>query len=345
MKNSYIAKNIMQIVHNFWFAYKHRHLKSRRKILYALTPPPYLQNIGDHAQVVAIRAWMKKHFPKMPIIEMQKDEVNYFLPALKWLIQPDDIIFLHSGGNLGDRGIWSEGRRRLLISTFTKNKIVSLPQTIYFSDTPMGRKEKENTRRIYAMHPNLTVIARDLHSGELAEELFPNAKTFCIPDFVLSLPLRKTEKTHDPIKVLLCLRNDSESVLTEDQKKKMDQILPYECIYYDTTQAEPIEINKREAVLEQALDLFCAAELVITDRFHGVIFAVVCQKPCVVLRTIDHKLTSGLDWFKDVPFVMLARNVEEIPLLAEKCLAVKTRGVPDWNAKYFDKLPERIEMR
>ena len=199
----HIASNLARVpkhprTYNLWFAYVRRRLRHRRKILYAITPPPRLNNVGDHAQVIAIHIWLKKNFPRLPIIEMDKDQARYYLPALRWLIQPDDIVFLHSGGNLGDRGIWSESIRRLLISTFTRNQIVSLPQTIYFSDTSNGNKEREKTRRIYATHPNLTIIARDPQSGELATELFPKAQTFCMPDFVLSLPSIPSETKNNP---------------------------------------------------------------------------------------------------------------------------------------------------
>lgn len=340
-----VVKILARIPRNFWFAYTHRHLRPERKIIYALTPPPRLKNVGDHAQAVAIHAWLRKHFPELPVIEMDKDQARYYLPALRWLVQPSDVLFLHSGGNLGDRGIWSESIRRLLISTFTRNQIVSLPQTIYFSATSTGRKERENTRRIYAVHPNLTIIDRDPRSGELAAELFPKAQTFCTPDFVLSLPPSQPGKRNNPPKVLLCLRLDDESVLSTDQRGEIADCLPYQCTYYDTTLATPIEVSEREVVLKRTLDLFRASDVVITDRYHGLIFAVLCRKPCVVLRTVDHKLTSAMHWFKDVPFVVFAQDLDELPSLVECCLAVESRQVPDWNTKYFDKIPELIGLR
>ncbi|WP_158631899.1 polysaccharide pyruvyl transferase family protein [Chroococcidiopsis cubana] len=298
-----------------------------------------MKNVGDHAQVIAIQIWLKKHFPKLPLIEMDKNQVRYFLPALKWLVQPDDVLFLHSGGNLGDRGMWSERVRRLVILAFPKNQIISLPQTIYFSDTPTGRREQENTRTIYATHPNLTIIGRDQRSGELAAELFPKAQTFCMPDFVLSLSPSQSDKRNNPPKVLLCMRLDDESALTAEQRREIAICLPYQCTYYDTTLAEPIKVSERKVVLEDALSLFRAFDVVVTDRYHGLIFAVLCRKPCVVLRTVDHKLTSAMYWFKNVPFVTFAQELADIPSVVESCLAIKTQEVPNWNAEYFDKIP------
>lgn len=253
-------------------------------------------------------------------------------------------MFLHSGGNLGDRGIWSESIRRLIIFAFPKNQIISLPQTIYFSNTPTGEKERENTRAIYDTHPHLTIIGRDLHSGALATELFPKAQTFCMPDFVLSLPPSQPQPKNDPLQVLLYLRLDDESTLTAQQRQEIAKSLPYQCTYYDTTIDESIAASKREAVLELTLELFRAADVVVTDRYHGTIFSILCRKPCIVLRTVDHKLTSAMFWFKNVSFVSFAQDVADIPALVEHSLAISSYEAPDWNAEYFDKIPGLIGL-
>lgn len=346
-----ITNTIQQIVtapkwlaDNLAFAYNQRHLKHQPKIIYSLTPPPYLKNIGDHAQVVAIRAWLDKHFPQLPVLEMDKDRGHYFLPALGWLVNPADIFFLHSGGNLGDRATWSEGMRREVIRNFPRNQIVSLPQTIFFSDTPKGQQEKAISRRIYHRHPNLTVIGRDPRSGELAAELFPQAKTFCMPDFVLSLPPRQASVRHDPPQILLCLRLDVESALTPEQRQAIGDRLPYECTYYDTTLEKAIAVEHREATLDATLNQFLAADVVVTDRYHGLIFTVLCQKPCVVLRTVDHKLTSAIHWFKDLPQVMFAQDLAEIPELVERCLQVSNHQTIDWSEIYFDRIPQLVGL-
>lgn len=326
------------------FAFRNRSIRRVRKIIYIVTPPPYLPNIGDHAQIIAIRRWMKKHFPDLPVIELDMDQCKWYLPAIRWLIHPEDLIFCHSGGNLGDRGIWCESRRRLYIRAFPKNRIISLPQTIYFSNTPFGRREEENTRRIYAAHQNLTIIARDPRSGEVAGELFPRAATFCIPDFVLALPPLETDRSKKSGKVLLCLRQDIESALTAEDQALIPGLIPYRTSRFDTTFSRAIKVKDRDALLAKTLDYFSSFDAIITDRYHGVIFAVICRIPCLVLPTVDHKLTSSIHWFDEIPFVIMARNLAEIPGRLEECLAAGREPVPDWNRLYFDTLPSRLEL-
>lgn len=318
-------------------------LAGRRKIIYALTPPSGLANIGDHAQVVAISRWFQAHFPDFPVLEVDKNESVQYIDVLAQAVEPGDVIFLHSGGNLGDRGVWSERARRGLITRFAKNAVVSLPQTIYFSDTEKGKAECNRTREIYAAHPNLTIIGRDAVSARLAGELFPNATTFAIPDFVLSLPMRQSTPAHAPARVLLCLRNDDESILNGDRRRQLIAAAGESATVLDTQHHAPIAIGKREAILEALLHRFSQHDIVVTDRYHGAIFSVISGKPTVVLPTVDHKLTSAIDWFSDYQNVRMVENIENIESVIAELLAVTQPAPVDWNRSYFEPLASRLK--
>jgi pyruvyl transferase EpsI len=320
---------------------KHRGLRGRPKILYALVPPASLKNVGDQAQAVAIRAWMAKHYPDRPVIEVDKRDTVRAMPALRWLVGPEDLVFIHSGGNLGDRGLWSETGRRRVIAEFRDVPVVSLPQTIFFSDTEVGRRERRTTESVYGRHPRLTVIGRDPRSAELAERLFPTARTLAMPDFVLSLP-PVTEGGLASEATLLCLRRDRESALSPDRRDALAKAVGPEVTRYDTTLSEPIPVGARAEVLKETLRLFRDHRAVVTDRYHGLIFGILTGRPTVALPTVDHKLTSAMHWFQDVRFVRLARSVEDVPALLREVEGVKDRSVPDWNTEYFDRLPGMI---
>ena len=141
----------------------------------------------------------------------------------------------------------------------------------------------------------------------------------------------------------MCLRKDDESILSSENLELLTSELPYQCSYFDTTLDAPIKVRQREKTLKKILDYFYSFDIIITDRYHGLIFAVICRKPCLVLRTVDHKLTSALDWFVDVPFVFYIEAVKSIPEHISKALSVKSFNVPDFNEKYFDKLPGKID--
>lgn len=323
---------------------QHGHLADQKKVVYALTPTPGLRNIGDHAQVVAIFDWIAKHFPGLPVVEVDKDECTKSIEGVKQVVGKEDVIVLHSGGNLGNRGMWSETARRTIISNFPNNQIISLPQTIFFSDTPEGQKQRGISEQIYRKHPDLTVIGRDPRSGELAKELFPNAKSFCIPDFVLSMePRPGKEVDRENPKVLLCLRLDDESVLKQEDREKLADSLPFETDFFDTTIPQRIERSDREYWVDDTLERFGRYDAIVTDRFHGLIFAVLTRRPTAVLRTVDHKLTSAFHWFDEVNFAKFAESPAAVEETLNEMLQVESFNAPDWNELYFDRILEHIE--
>ncbi len=315
------------------------------RAIYALTPTAGLRNVGDQAQVVAIDAWLARHYPEHRIVELDKNLVLGCIDDLKRRVTPQDLIFLHSGGNLGDRGRWSEAARRAMIAAFPDNRIVSLPQTIFFSDTPLGRHERDISRQIYGRHPHLTVMGRDDISGQIAAELFPTAQVATVPDFVLSLKAEdfalKPDQAHAD-RIMLCLRQDDESTFDQRRRLALMEALGRPATLYDTTLNHDIPAADRVRILAETLSLFAGHRAVVTDRFHGLIFAILCRKPAVVLPTVDHKLTSAMSWFKDIANVQLGRNVAEVPTLLERVLSTPVRQYPDFNALYFDRLPSLL---
>ena len=320
----------------------------RKTIIYVLTPPPYLSNIGDHGQVVAIKKWFSDFYPDNVVLEFDKEEAISETRFIRFIARKDSPIFLHSGGNMGDRGIWSETGRRKIIEAFCDHEIVSLPQTIFFSDTAKGRKELETSREIYARHPNLLITARDHRSGELAAEYFPRAKRMTIPDFVLYLHGCRRISTYDRKNVLLCLRKDDESIVQEKDIENIEGALKEKgCVfdYFDTTFSTPIRRKDRDALLDKTLKMFSGYRLVITDRFHGVIFSVITNTPCVVLKTVDHKLSSAIDWFEDTNYVFWSESSGQIGQSIQKALCVDAPRTIDWTERYFEPYARKIQGR
>lgn len=347
IKNSLLIKflnNILRRVMNPAFYSKIMKFKKTKKIIYTITPPPHLRNIGDHAQVVAIKKWFSDNFEDYLVLEFDKKEIYRYLSSIKKIVNKADLIFCHSGGNLGDRGLWSEGARRLVIKTFPENKIISLPQTIFFSDTRKGKDELEITKKIYNNHKDLTIMARDRYSFELAKQYFPECKHMICPDFVLYLDSfdGNVEKREN---VLLCLRNDTESIINDDIRNSIREYIKngnQECHNYDTTLKRYIPRKNREKELKLVLSLFRKHKLVITDRFHGVIFSIITRVPCIALKTVDHKLTESVKWFKSLNYLFYTENYDQLPELMNKAYKIAHFNKVNWKKLYFNSLKSRI---
>ncbi|PKI17936.1 polysaccharide pyruvyl transferase family protein [Colwellia sp. 12G3] len=318
--------------------------KKGKRIIYAITPTPELSNLGDQAQVVAIYKWLERNYPNHSIIEVNKDEVINCVSSFKNKVQTTDLIVLHSGGNLGDRGLWSETSRRKMIDNFPNNKILSLPQTINFRNTEKGQKELSISKDIYNKHKQLTIVARDNESFKLANEYFEQCSTNKAPDFVLSYNTEHLdlEKTVTNGKVLFCLREDDESAISNKQRADLLKNCALEFDVYDTTIPENIDNEQRKEKLDEVLRMFSKYEYIVTDRFHGLIFSILCKKPTVVLKTVDHKLTSAFDWFDGVKFVKFADSIDTVNETVKNVLNETDFTVPDWNDKYFDPLVKHL---
>lgn len=316
------------------------------KIIYAITPPSSLRNIGDQAQVIAIKKWFQDYFENYEVLEFDKNDVYACIQSMKKITNNDDLIFLHSGGNLGDRGLWSENARRLVIQNFPDNKIVSLPQTIFFSNTAKGKKELETSKKIYNQHNDLTIIGRDSYSFELAKKYFPNCKTLVCPDFVLYLNSFYNTTSDVPREnILLCLRNDSESIINEEIRSQIKKHMTnFGELYteYDTTLNHNISRENREKEFISALSLFRKHKFTITDRFHGVIFSVITKTPCIVLKTVDHKLTDSIKWFKNLNYVFYVEDLKQLPKAMEDASSIQYFNTEEWDESYFSQLKDKI---
>lgn len=338
------SKHLYKKCLNIVFYLKFYKYKKVKKIIYALTPTSNLSNLGDHAQAVAITQWLKDYFEDYSVLEFNIDDVYKYVFSIKKIVTGKDLIILQSGGNLGDRGIWSENARRLIIQNFPNNKIISLPQTIFFSDTSKGRKELGITKTIYNNHKNLTIIARDEHSYSLAKKYFPQCEVLLFPDFVLYLePHLESGKKRE--KVLLCLRRDNESSIDEEAKNFLIKSIKdhnEEYDEYDTTLDRNIFVNARDKELHFALDYFKQHKLVITDRFHGIIFSVITRTPCIAMKTVDHKLTESVKWFKGLSSVFFINKASELPQIISKALNVVQEEKIEWRSLYFKDLKEII---
>ncbi|MEM8738119.1 MAG: polysaccharide pyruvyl transferase family protein [Planctomycetota bacterium] len=356
MLRDYVPLNLQTMIRNFRTRDKYLEdnpwdqpilARDQPKIFYTITPHPALRNIGDHAQVVAIYEWLAEKFPEHRVVEFDKFQSLYCIPEMKKMQGPADFVLLHSGGNLGDRGQFTERSRRIVIASMPRIPIISLPQTIYFSDTDEGRKQRRLTRKIYNKHRDLTVIGRDPISADLAAELFPNLRTFALPDFVLSYraELKEPRNSDAEKRVLLCFRQDPESVMDGERHKEIEQSLPYPCEIFDTETETDIAKSDRKRLLDDTLSFFNSFDAVITDRYHGLIFSTLCGKPTVVLPTIDHKLTSAFDWFEGLDHIAQVPQGASIAETLDKVMAVSKINQIEWGAKYFDGLAKMIAAK
>lgn len=151
---------------------------------------PLYNNVGD---------WLIYHgtLELFRLLDV-KIEKQYCLNDYEWLLEqtlsPHIVILLHGGGNFGDIYPAHQTLRRQIITRFTENSIVMLPQSVFFQQPDAFDQDAV----LFASHQNLTLFVRDIPSKALLLE-YPGLNVKLCPDLATlllgTLPFREP-KSH-----------------------------------------------------------------------------------------------------------------------------------------------------
>lgn len=216
---------------------------------------------------------------------------------------PSDVdILLMGGGNFGD--LWEAEHifRTNVIKAYPTNKIIILPQTVFYTDMSHAVADAE----VYSTHKSLYIFARDLESFGMLETYFYRNNISMLPDMAFSINpvwirkfmLKQEEKT------LFLKRHDKE--LANNTNYQIDTKLPIDirdwpCIDNDI----PFLIHQLKVMLEKKIlpnqlmdnvfSLFFRPYMVklgvrflskyteiYTTRLHACILSVILEKPCTL---------------------------------------------------------------
>ena len=203
--------------------------------------------------------------------------------------------------------------RQLVVRFFPNNKIISFPQTFDFADTITGNKALDKAKKVYNNHPNLYIVAREKTSYALMQKNFKNATVILTPDIVISLDKQNPIKERKG--VVITMRKDKEKNLSETQKNFIDKEISnrFESVsLYDThINKNNLSIEVREQELEKIWNTYRSAELVVTDRLHGMIFCYITNTPCLVFQNNNHKVRETFEWIKGNTNINLVTEYSE----------------------------------
>jgi pyruvyl transferase EpsI len=270
-------------------------------------------NLGDVAITYAQTVFLKKN-SSFQVIEIPISQSLEGLLFVKKHIKKGDVVTTVGGGNMGNLYDQIEYIRQLTFKFFLNNKIISFPQTFDFSSSEDGIKALEAAKKIYNSHPDLHLIAREKTSFELMKKHFPGAKVILTPDIVLSLNITENKKFTRK-GALICMRKDEEKALSNVENDYIiNEVHQYfsEVKYYDThVNKNHLTIDERDAELKKIWETFKTAELVITDRLHGMIFCYITGTPCFVFQNNNHKVRETYEWIKNNPNIKLMKGFDQ----------------------------------
>ncbi|GEN95400.1 polysaccharide pyruvyl transferase family protein [Pediococcus ethanolidurans] len=298
---------------------------------------PSYTNLGDQAISLAERKYIEAEFPDYQYIEIVEEDDDAAIPVVKQCITKQDIVAFTGGGNMGNLYLNHERARRKVFSTFTDNLTISFPQSIHFEDNEAGLYEQKLSQEAYQKNPNLVLVARDAQSYHRMQTTFNN-KVIFTPDMVLYM--KSVNWKFNRNGALFVLRHDSEKVVKKSTIDNIKDILGNErpVKRVDTVLDEPQKITPvtREALFDSELELFSHQEIIITDRWHAMVFSVLTGTPCLLFGNSYGKGKHAyIDWLEHINWVSYTdeEDTERIKQQINAVMEAKTHAydlIPDF---------------
>ena len=304
----------------------------------ALLDFPSHTNVGDSAIWLGQLASLARVGAPAPCYTC--DARTYDRRALAQRIG-DGTILLSGGGNLGD--LWETHQlfRERVIAHFPANPIVQLPQSIRFQ----SRETLARARAVLGRHSRFTLLVRDTESLSVARRELGTTSVLA-PDMAFGLePLtRVAPAAHE---IVWLKRGDQEDRWAADDPTLRDAAPRLDWV--GETRTPLIRLHdalsrfaaRRPAAqgalqpllssayprlararLDRGLRLLGSARVVVTDRLHGHILALLLGVPHVVLPDRNRKLRSFIDaWTSSSPLLRWADSPREVAALARELLS------------------------
>ena len=263
-------------------------------------------NLGDHAINYAVRELM---FPYKSEFDNEISICRKFcLASIKLIgkqVGENDVIIIPGGGWIGT--LWKESGELFIkiMETCSRSKIIVFPQTITFESSQYGRKQEKKLFNAIQNCTSLFLMVREKKSYDFLINKMPKENShvqyLLAPDAALSIHPNLTYKRNNSVG--FCFRKDQEKIVSSDIVSEIKEYAITKgnaIIDFDTVQQEHILPEQRKKNLYNIWGEMSKMKLVITDRLHGMIFAVITNTPCLAFNNINGKVFAVYDlWLKD----------------------------------------------
>ncbi len=309
-----MIKKFLKYVQNNTFNDRLNQLKSDGKRKIILMGSPEYNNIGDSAIAFATKKFVEKEVSDKSFYEFTENDILFNIYKLKKHIKKDDILLLQGGGNFSNLYPDQEIVRKKIVDNFDNNKIIVMPQTLYYTDNYELPKYYDSDKIFF--------FARESKSFDYLKK-HKKKNVFLCPDIVMSLIDNEEysfSKSNNFKKCLICLRNDLEvdkSRVNETELKNSLNNLNISYKNISTVVNYNIPLEKRDDEILEFLKKINEYDFVITDRLHGMILSAITHTPCIVLPTFNYKVTESYNWLVKTKIVYLLdknelSNIESI---------------------------------
>lgn len=257
-------------------------------------------NIGDQALSIKGIGFLKNYFKGYDVVEISGRQWDIAKDIIREKIEDVDKIFFVGGGYMGDLWTVESNRIKEMIECFPKNKKIFLPQSFYY-----GNKDNaEYDKRFFGKYDNIMFIHREEKSYQyFVANVSEKKSNVLFPDMALyDIEIQK-ERVRKGI--IGCFRLDKEKVNKKVNNSVYDFCIKNSLSYkvIDTLVDRSITRTTRDKEYLELLENFKNAELVITDRLHGMIFCAITGTPCLAIDNVSRKVSGVYEWIKELDYI------------------------------------------
>lgn len=275
---------------------------SSGKRRFFLVNTPDHDNLGDHLLTMGALSFLQKYFPMEEIIEITGRQWDACREDIINKIGSQDVIFIVGGGYMGDLWPVQDSRVKEILAEFKNNQIIFLPQTFFYHSN--NEKMINSDTDFYNKLDRVIFIHREKHSYDFFRtNIAKRKKNVCFPDTALYLNQRKESAERSG--GLVCLRMDKESLHDKNREKLLGTInsVCKNVNVIDTVLDKSILRSEREIEVNKMLDIISHSEILITDRLHAMVMAVITGTPCIAMDNVSKKVSGVYEWIKDLDYI------------------------------------------
>ena len=318
---------------------------------------PTYGNVGDIAIALASESLIRENTKKGELIIIN-DSISVITARLiRWFVSSTDCIIFQGGGNMGSIYTGIESERESVFSQFSNIQMLKLqfPSSINFKEL-----RKKELARVQSIYSDVEIFAREYVSFEKAKEM-KLGKLHLSPDIVFFLAdstCRQDSRSNVAAekifkKVLIIRRNDEERL----ENSAFDEIIKtiksdnnLTVGFTDTVIELPsLSVRtdkKRKKIFQDKISEINKADIVLTDRLHGMILSLISGVPVVAFDNSTHKIQSTCKhWLSEYSNVYLHESEQSISLSKLKVWYSQTNGYPPNLKESFADLQELVNDR
>lgn len=232
------------------------------------------------------------------------------------------VILLQGGGNWGDLYSPHNIFRKKVVESYPNNRIIILPQTIYYE----GARNARADAAVFRKHKHLTICVRDKYSYRFLKtfrfgndiRLMPDM-AFCIdkeeltqmslPSIHKDLIFKRIDKERTSVESYMMLSENYDVSDWPFYEEKDEQMEHLEALIKEEKWSEADEYAVKVYMPQRVrtgVELISRYDKVISNRLHGAILAALLGKEVYIVDNSYGKNSQYYNaWLKDMPNVHL----------------------------------------